>query len=140
MQWAKTLHSSDIEKIELVCLLNSESEQYYLYHADEYSWLTDLVNGSHGQRLWFKPKKEFLEGPMTYLYITTKDGVRHSFVNCKNNYVVIDGEIYDATKDWLTEWDFLPGNSSVPEGFWEEPGILSPGYIYSSAGTDNVSE
>lgn len=139
MQWAKTLQIADVEKIELVCLLNPEDEQYYLYHVDEYPWLIELVNSSHGQRLWFKAKKEFIEGPMTYLYITTKDGVRHSFVNCKNNYVVIDGEIYDATRDWLTGWDILPGNSFVPEGFWGEPGVLSPGYIYSSAGAGNVS-
>lgn len=139
MRWAKTLQATDIEKIELVCLHNSEDQQYHLYGADEYSELIKLINSSRGQRLFHKPKAPFITGPMTYLYITTSDGVRHSFVNCKNNFLVIDGEIYDPTLNWLSSWYSLPGTDPVPDSFWSQPGVLAPNSIYPMADVEDAA-
>lgn len=114
MQWAKNLRVEDVEKIELISESSAEKERYRLFTSSEFPNIVALVNESHGTYL---PNPEPLSGGYTALYITTKDGVRHTFANNGNAYLVIDGESYDSGYDWLSSWEYKKGNSFLPATF-----------------------
>lgn len=114
MQWAKNLRVEDIQKIELIAEPSAENERYRLFTIAEFQDVVDLVNESHGKYL---PNPEPLSGGYTALYITTTDGIRHTFVNSGNSYLVIDGESYDSGYDWLSSWEYQEGNAFLPATF-----------------------
>lgn len=114
MQWAKNLRVEDIQKIELIAEPSAENERYRLFTTAEFQNVVDLVNESHGKYL---PNPEPLSGGYTALYITTTDGIRHTFVNSGNSYLVIDGESYDSGYDWLSSWEYQEGNAFLPATF-----------------------
>lgn len=114
MQWAKNLRAEDIEKIELIAEPSAEKERYRLFASEEFPNVVALVNESHGGYL---PNPEPLSGGYIALYITTTDGVRHTFVNSGNTYLVIDGESYDSGYDWLSSWEYKKGNAFLPATF-----------------------
>ena len=114
MQWAKNLRVEDVEKIELISEPSAGKERYRLFTSAEFPNTVELVNESHGTYL---PDPEPLSGGYTALYITTKDGVRHTFANSSNTYLVIDGESYDVGYEWLSSWESKKGNTFLPATF-----------------------
>lgn len=114
MQWAKNLRVENIEKIELIAEPSAENKRYRLFTPAEFQNIAALVNKSHGNYL---PNPEPLSGGYTALYITTTDGVRHTFVNIGNTYLMIDGDSYDSEYDWLSSWEYKEGNTFLPATF-----------------------
>lgn len=123
MQWARGLQLEDIKEIELVDFMNAEQQRYHLYRPEEYAGIVALVNGSQG-RYTSTPVSE--NGYITYLYITTQDGVRHTFLNCKSNYLIIDGDAYAAGGEWLRTWYGMTGDSPLPDGFFDAEESIRP--------------
>ena len=114
MSWARSLEASDISKIELVVMPSSEDERYRIYEEDDFDDIAALVNESTGRYI---EAPEPLSGMSRTLYITTKDGVRHTVEY--NGYLVIDGDAYaDHFCGYSQDGESLGyGNSKMPDRF-----------------------
>lgn len=115
MKWAKSLTLTDIQSIELVVQPSNENERYKKYEPEEFPEIIDLINQSRGKL--DKDPEEIAGGAQTF-YITTEDGLIHEFLNNGNRYLMIDGNAFESSYDWLNRWNFN-GNTSLPDGFWE---------------------
>lgn len=114
IQWAKNLQVQDIDKIELVVQPSAENERYRLFTNNEFADIVELVNESKGTYL---DNKEPVAGQSITFYITTKDGIRHIFINTGNTYLMIDDITYNAEYDWLSSWNYTKGNALLPSTF-----------------------
>lgn len=121
MQWAKNLQVQDIDKIELIVQPSAENERYRLFTNDEFENIVKLVNKSKGIYL---DNPEPVAGQSIVFYITTKDGIRHTFSNGGNTYLMIDGDTYSAEYDWLSSWKYRNGNTHLPSTFSFKNGEL----------------
>lgn len=112
IKWAKSLTAADVDSIELITTPSNEQTCYKKYEPAEFPEIIRLVNQSQGRLL---ENPEPLEGGAQSFYITTKDGVIHTFRNY--GYLVIDGDVFKAEISWLRKWTFS-GDSPVPGDFW----------------------
>lgn len=110
MQWAKKLKVSDVEKIELVKMPSEEKERYQQLDNSEFSDIVTLINKSQGK--YIKNPEEMSGSSITF-NITLTNGKKHYVCNSVNNYLIIDGDYYDAGYNWLSSWNY-PGNSMLP--------------------------
>lgn len=115
MMWAKSLRVEDIQSIEFIAYPSSENNEYKKFKPEEFAEIVELINQSNG-RLIDKPKD--ITANMQTFYVTTKDGTVHKFTNSGNTYLIIDGDTFMASYDWLSKWDYR-GDSNVPEEFGE---------------------
>lgn len=59
-------------------------------------------------------------GSTITLYITTKEGLVHTYQNLRNAYLVIDDVYFNANNSWLaSSFKDFKGDASLPEGFFE---------------------
>lgn len=79
-----------------------------------------LINESKGK---YRIEHEELAGGGISFYITMKDGTSHSVENIGNTYLVIDGEYYEASYNWLNGWSkrFGEGNTRIPDQYFSVP-------------------
>ena len=124
MLWAKSLQPEDIKSIELVLTPSEQKEQYKNFEAEEKAAIIKLINSSNGTLI---KNPESISGRTQTFYITLKNGEVHHFINSGNTYLIIDGDTYKASRDWLNSWNY-EGNSDVPAGFWERAGIKVTSY------------
>ena len=117
MRWAKNLSVSQVERIELLMLPSNENQRYRLFTADEFEDVVTLINKSRGSYIY---NPEIISGGMASLYVTTKDGFRHTVSNNANKYLQIDGDSYKAGYNWLSSWEYTKGNAPLPEDFFPE--------------------
>jgi len=115
MMWAKSLRVEDIQSIELIVYPSSQTKQYKKFKPEEFAEIVYLINESNG-RLIDKPKD--ITANMQTFYVTTKDGTIHKFSNSGNTYLIIDGDTFIASYDWLSKWNYK-GDSDVPDDFRE---------------------
>ncbi len=142
LEWAKSLTSANVQSIELVVVPSNENEQYRKYGQDEFPGIVNLIRQSHGSLV--KNPEQVTGGTQT-IYITTQDGLIHEVSNIGNQYLIIDGDSFDAGHNWLGGWKFS-GNAAVPEGFWERvkstsaqnQGALRPDYDFSLLSVNGV--
>ena len=120
MEWAKTLNFNNILSIELVAMSGNENERYRKFDRLEFPAIVSLINDSRGS---YVASPEVIAGGTITFYITTKDGIRHTYGNSANLYLVIDRESYTADYGWLSSWEYDRGygrgNAPLPEGFSE---------------------
>lgn len=118
MRWARELTPAQVEKVELVVMPSNEEKRYRLFEQEEIPEVVALVNQSRGRYI---ASPEPLAGMGIILYITTSDGVRHPVSNVGHQYLVIDGESYEAGYRWLSQWEteygWNRGSQKVPEDF-----------------------
>ncbi len=117
MRWAKNLSVSQVDRIELLVLPSNENQRYRLFTADEFEDVVKLINKSRGSNIY---NPEIITGGIASLYVTTKDGLRHTVSNNANKYLLIDGDNYEAGYSWLTSWEYTKGNAPLPEDFFPE--------------------
>ena len=79
-----------------------------------------LINESKGK---YRIEHEELAGGGISFYITMKDGTSHSVENIGNTYLVIDGEYYEASYNWLNGWSkrFGEGNTRIHDQYFSVP-------------------
>ena len=114
MQWARSLKTSEIEDIHLIVTPSAEDERCRTFQEEEFADAVTLVNKSTGRYI---AASEALAGMSRTLYITMKDGTRHTVEY--NGYLVIDGDVYADTFWGYSEdgQSLGSGDSKVPEGF-----------------------
>lgn len=97
---------------------SNENERYRTFSEDEFEKIISLISSSKGT---FISEPISIAGVSTTFYITTTDGVTHSYTNNANAYLVIDGESYSPPKSWLNNnfKGYDKGNQPIPDGFWE---------------------
>lgn len=118
--WAQELTADEISKIELVVMPSNEEERYKVFAKEEYERLTGLINNSKG-RYCANANPQELCGSSIILYITLKDGSRHTVGNNGNTYLIIDADSYKAGYSWLNSWQekyqLGKGDEKIPEDF-----------------------
>lgn len=114
MTWARSLQASDVSKIELTVMPSSEDERYRIFEEEEFDDIAAFVNESTGRYI---EDPGPLSGMSRTLYITTKDGVRHTVEY--NGYLVIDGDVYaDHFHGYSQDGESLGyGNTEMPDRF-----------------------
>lgn len=114
--WADTLSENDVKSIEMVISPSDWNTQYKKFSYPEFSSIIGIVNASKGQKV--NPPDEL--GSTITLYITTKDGIVHTYQNLRNTYLVIDNVYFRTDKAWLNNsFRAFKGNTSPPAGFFE---------------------
>lgn len=117
MNWANSLRADDVETIELVVMPQSVDKQYKLLNAEEMGDAVSLIRESRGT---YVAEPDAYEGKNIALYITMKDGTKHEVMNIGNVYLAIDDDYYDAEYNWLSGWQYEEGDSSLPQGFYDD--------------------
>lgn len=117
MNWANSLRADDVETIELVVMPQSVDKQYKLLNAEETRDAVSLIRESRGT---YVAEPDAYEGENIALYITMKDGTKHEVMNIGNVYLAIDDDYYDAEYNWLSGWRYEEGDSSLPQGFYDD--------------------
>lgn len=114
--WAKSLSENDVKSIEMVISPSDRNAQYKRFSYPEFSPIIGIINASKGQKV--NPPDEL--GSTITLYITTKDGIVHTYQNLRNIYLVIDNVYFRTDKAWLNNsFGAFKGNTSLPAGFFE---------------------
>ncbi len=126
LRWMQTLREDKVEKVELEVLSAEESQQYRLFTAQEIPGIIQLLRAGNGD---YTTQTEDFAGSIQTLYITMKNGERHTVSNRGNRYLTIDEEDYTAPYDWLSRWHYQ-GNAPLPAGF---PGTPLDGWAQSVA-------
>ncbi len=111
MQWAKRLDIQDVEKIELIESPGLESDNIRPLDASEFEDIIALMNESSGN--YIKNPEELAGGSITF-EITLTDGTRHKVSNAANRYLIIDGDYYDVSYQWLSSWEKISAISASP--------------------------
>lgn len=122
IKWVQSLSAKDVAAIELVVAPAPQSKSYKKYADGEISLIVQLLNQSEGE---FLPYNETLSGKMQTFYITTKNGEEHSVTNGGNVYLIVDGQFYKGSADFLNKWAF-DGDSAVPASFYMDEVPIAP--------------
>ena len=114
MTWARSLQASDVSKIELTVMPSAEDERYRIFEEDEFDDIIALINKSTGRYI---EEPDQLAGMSRTLYITMKDGTRHTVGY--NGYLMIDGDAYaDHFHGYSQDGESLGyGNVEMPDRF-----------------------
>ena len=120
MKWAQSLSVEDVASADLVVYPQAADKQFKQLSAEELSEMVALINESKGK---YRIEHEELAGGGISFYITMKDGTSHSVENIGNTYLVIDGEYYEASYNWLNGWSkrFGEGNTRIPDQYFSVP-------------------
>ena len=120
MKWAQSLSVEDVTSADLVVYPQAADKQFKQLSAEELSEMVALINESKGK---YRIEHEELAGGGISFYITMKDGTSHSVENIGNTYLVIDGEYYEASYNWLNGWSkrFGEGNTRIPDQYFSVP-------------------
>ena len=120
MKWAQSLSVEDVASADLVVYPQTADKQFKQLSAEELSEMVALINESKGK---YRIEHEELAGGGISFYITMKDGTSHSVENIGNTYLVIDGEYYEASYNWLNGWSkrFGEGNTRIPDQYFSVP-------------------
>lgn len=120
MKWAQSLSVEDVASADLVVYPQAADKQFKQLSAEELSEMVTLINESKGK---YRIEHEELAGGGISFYITMKDGTSHSVENIGNTYLVIDGEYYEASYNWLNGWSkrFGEGNTRIPDQYFSVP-------------------
>ena len=120
--WARNLNTSDIIKIEAIKGYGTEYIGYKNYHEQTFSHVIEIVRDAKGTKIDVPNESITERNPALTFYITTQDGVRHTFSLLTRGYLVIDGVYYENTyykrvqqiRDWV-QGEKIMGD--VPEDF-----------------------
>ncbi|MDQ7093267.1 hypothetical protein REC12_06665 [Desulfosporosinus sp. PR] len=114
--WANNLSVNDVQSIEMVISPSEKENHYKKFSAEEFGPIIKIINASKGQKV-----NEPAElGSTITLYITTKEGLVHTYQNLRNAYLVIDNVYLSADNSWLdNNFKNFKGDSSLPAGFFE---------------------
>lgn len=120
MKWAQSLSVEDVASADLVVYPQTADKQFKQLSAEELSEMVALINESKGK---YRIEHEELAGGGISFYITMKDGTSHSVENIGNTYLVIDGEYYEASYNWLNGWSkrFGEGNTRIHDQYFSVP-------------------
>lgn len=120
MKWAQSLSVEDVASADLVVYPQAADKRFKQLSAEELSEMVALINESKGK---YRIEHEELAGGGISFYITMKDGTSHSVENIGNTYLVIDGEYYEASYNWLNGWSkrFGEGNTRIPDQYFSVP-------------------
>lgn len=120
MKWAQSLSVEDVASADLVVYPQAADKQFKQLSAEELSEMVALINESKGK---YRIEHEELAGGGISFYIIMKDGTSHSVENIGNTYLVIDGEYYEASYNWLNGWSkrFGEGNTRIPDQYFSVP-------------------
>ena len=120
MKWAQSLSVEDVASADLVVYPQAADKQFKQLSAEELSEMVALINESKGK---YRIEHEELAGGGISFYITMKDGTSHSVENIGNTYLVIDGEYYEVSYNWLNGWSkrFGEGNTRIPDQYFSVP-------------------
>lgn len=123
LKWAKNLQAQDVESIELIRYPNNGIDDYRKFELEDYSSVTALLNQSHGKHI--ENPEPIYGGGITFRLVT-QDGVKHTISNNSNVYLIIDGDCYDASNLWLSNWKFSNGDAPIPETFYDKNNQVPP--------------
>ena len=120
MKWAQSLSVEDVASADLVVYPQAADKQFKQLSAEELSEMVALINESKGK---YRIEHEELAGGGISFYIIMKDGTSHSVENIRNTYLVIDGEYYEVSYNWLNGWSkrFGEGNTRIPDQYFSVP-------------------
>lgn len=121
LRWAQDLRESDLILLEVSHIPDSDSEGPQAISQEAWPQVLALLNGSNGSAV---KDPEEVSGTATVLYVTTGDGVCHEVKNIGNVYLVIDGDYYEASYDWLDSWagllNGIPTTDIAVPLFWAQ--------------------
>lgn len=117
LKWAKNLQVEDVESIELIRYPNNGIDDYCKFEPEEYSSVTAILNQSRGKYI---ENLEFIYGGGITFRIIMQDGTKHKISNNANVYLVIDGDCYDASNLWLSNWKYPNGDAPILENFFDD--------------------
>lgn len=114
--WANNLSENDVQSIEMVISPSDRENHYKKFSSEEFGAILKIINASKGQKV-----NEPAElGSTITLYITTKEGLIHTYQNLRNTYLVIDNVYFSADNSWLaSSFKDFKGDTSLPDGFFE---------------------
>lgn len=137
MKWAQSLSVEDVASADLVVYPQTADKQFKQLSAEELSEMVALINESKGK---YRIEHEELAGGGISFYITMKDGTSHSVENIGNTYLVIDGEYYEASYNWLNGWSkrFGEGNTRIPDQYFSVPLTLDEVLELSQSGHELI--
>lgn len=117
IKWANELEVANVTKIELVVMPSAENERYMLFEEGNFSKIVNLLNSCEGK---YVADPESISGGSSTLYITLANGTIHTVSNNGNVYLVIDGDNYSVSDNWLAAWDECAlnrGSAKMPDNF-----------------------
>lgn len=116
LAWANSLTVNNIQSIEMIISPSDRDNHYKKFSSEEFEPIVKIINASKGQ----KTNTPDELGSTIVLYITTKDGIVHTFQNLRNTYLVIDNVYLSADTLWLeNSFKNFKGVSPLPDGFFE---------------------
>ena len=125
LAWANNLSVNDVQSIEMVISPSDRDSQYKKNSSEEFGAIIKIINASKGQKV--NAPDEL--GSTITLYITTKEGLVHTYQNLRNAYLVIDDVYLSADNSWLeSSFKDFEGDASLPDGFFERVTGISTTY------------
>ncbi|MFZ3371951.1 MAG: M56 family metallopeptidase [Desulfitobacteriaceae bacterium] len=116
LAWANNLSVNVVQSIETVISPSDGDSQYKKNSPEEFGAIIKIINASKGQ----KANAPDELGSTITLYITTKEGIVHTYQNLRNAYLVIDDVYLSADNSWLeSSFKDFEGDASLPDGFFE---------------------
>lgn len=116
LAWANNFSVNDVQSIEMVICPSDRDSQYKKFSSEEFSAIIKIMNASKGQKV--NAPDEL--GSRITLYITTKEGIVHTYQNLRNTYLVIDDTYIRANYSWLkSSFKDFKGDTFLPDGFFE---------------------
>jgi len=135
LAWANNLSINDVQSIEMVISPSAKDSQYKKFSSEEFAEIIKIINESKGQKV--DPPDEL--GNTITLYITTKDGIVHTYRNLRNAYLVIDNVYLSTDNLWLeSSFKDFKGDTSIPEGFFERVTGVTTTYGLMKLGKNGV--
>jgi beta-lactamase regulating signal transducer with metallopeptidase domain len=116
LAWANNLSVNDVQSIEMIVSPSDRDSQYKKISSEEFGAIIKIINSSKGQ----KANTPDELGSAITLYITTKEGIVHTYQNLRNAYLVIDNVYLSADSSWLeSSFKGFKGDASLPDGFFK---------------------
>ena len=131
LAWTNSLSVDNVQSIEMVKSPSDRDNQYKKFSSEEFEPIVKIINASKGQ----KTNTPDELGSTIVLYITTKDGIVHTFQNLRNTYLVIDNVYLSADSSWLeNSFKSFKGDSPLPDGFFERVTGITTTYSLTKLG------
>lgn len=104
LTWAQTLSPEDVQSVRLELIVGSGPQTLEGELGPErIAAMTALLNEGSGK--YVSQPDDNWGGASSFFHLVLRDGTSHSIANAGNRYLVIDGDYYEAPREYLASWE-----------------------------------
>lgn len=104
LTWAQTLSPEDVQSVRLELIVGSGPQTLEGELGPErIAAMTALLNEGSGK--YVSQPDDNWGGASSFFHLILRDGTSHSIANAGNRYLVIDGDYYEAPREYLASWE-----------------------------------